>query len=124
MRSKIHIAFTLIICLIGFSSCDSDDDAPTAPTAEQLLLNKNWTDDFGGSLRFNSNGVFIDTGFSGVWSWEESDEEPYIIKADYEDLFVWFEFTEVTDTSLIFRISSTGPPQEYNFEGSIPLTTD
>jgi hypothetical protein len=114
--TKLYIV--LAIAFIGFTSCDSDDDSPsTEPTADELILDKEWTDDFGARLVFNSNGVFIDGNSSGTWSWEKSDEEPYIMNTDYGPVEVWFEFTNVTENTLNYRISATGPPDDYNFDG-------
>lgn len=87
-------------------------------------MNKNWNDGLGGFLRFDSNGVFIDTDFSGTWVWEKNDTEPYIIKADYQTFEIWFEFTDVTEETLNFRASITGPDEGYNFEGLLEFTTD
>ena len=113
---KSRVLMMLIVGLLMFTGCDSDNDFPDRFDDEELtLFDKTWISSDGvDSLRFrlNSNGTYnggTDDGFDNQGEWNWVDEDEIVMRIAYDNTVIWYMFEDLTITSVITKVSEVNP---------------
>ena len=109
---KTRILMLMMVGLLSFSGCDSDNDFPEP---EVTLFDKTWITSTGVDsrrYRLNTDGTYnggTDDGFDnqGVWSWVDETEE--VMRISYGSTVLWYRFEGLTSNSNVTFISLVQP---------------